>query len=133
MVSCRSGNTTPSATSTPQGNDEVAVVRKLIDDEFGFLRQSDWQAVYEDYAPEFRSSCPYDKFEQSERASVQGLDPSKIGVTNVKVSLNGEMAAATYTYTYAGETVSAISDASPDLFVKVDSRWYDAADAHVTC
>jgi hypothetical protein len=129
-VACRGGSS-PAPTATAVADD--VAVRTLIEDEFASLRRSDWSAVYDAYAPAFRASCPYDRFEQSELASVQGLDPTQIDVTNVKVTVNGDTASATYVYVYGGETVSTVSDASPDLFIKVEGRWYDAPDAYVNC
>jgi len=95
-------------------------------------KAGDWQGLYNTYSPDYQRRCPYDQLLRraagSDAASLQSLSYDQL-----HVQIDGDKAYATYVTTRDGQVVAAVTDASPDIYVKLNGTWFDEFDELAAC
>lgn len=113
------------------GSDESAV-RNVIAQELAGLRNKDWRGVYDLHMQDSRYSCNYASFLAyvASPPDLNVTDTSKFDYVDVRVSIEGETASATFVQKYNGAiNGNDIPDKAGTLpLLKVDGSWYDASD-----
>jgi hypothetical protein len=65
---------------------------------------------------------------------VQPLQPDAYkAITNLQVRVDGDRAYATYIYTYGATPTAPVTAADPDVYVRINGKWYDDIDTHTQC
>jgi len=49
------------------------------------------------------------------------------------VRIDGDQARVSYVELYDGQVVGTVGTSNPDLYVRIDGRWYDDVDTHAAC
>lgn len=116
--------------SSDVGSDEQAVTR-LIRHNVELINKRDWRGLYQGLSPRTRELCTYDRFRDGmQAASLLMLGPDgQLGVVNVKVTVEGEVASASYDFQAANQNASERGD----VFVKVKGNWYDVDEDGIIC
>jgi hypothetical protein len=116
-----------------QAKDE-SEVRALIARQMKLFQQENWRELYQTYSPRFREDCSYNDFlDGASSASLLGFDPGEADIDELDVRIEGTTAYATYIQTYEGQDIEAVTEDDPDLYVKIDGKWYDEVDSHTEC
>ncbi len=114
-----------------RANDSSAV-GKLLNQQLEMTRAGDWQGLYDTYSPRYQSRCSYEALLKraagSDTASLQSLSYDQL-----HVEIDGDKAYVTYVTTRNGKVVAAVTDASPDIYVKIDGTWFDEYDELAAC
>ncbi len=119
---------------SPGGSSGERQVRDVIARQEQLMSARNWPDLYQTYSPAFRSQCSYDAFlAVTQGWDSSGIDPGKLKHDGVRVRVSGDKAYVTYTLTYDGETVQEVTDADPDVYARVDGRWYDEVDSNTSC
>lgn len=122
-----------SGDSRPGARSDEAQVRRLFEDQVHRIRDENWRDLYKHLSPTYKEACPYDEFLSLFSQATEYVDMDRFGFDEVAVSVDGELASVTYIVTYEGKDTDAVTEASPDLFVKIDGQWYDEYDEHGDC
>jgi len=116
-----------------QANDE-GEVRVFVARQMNLFQQGDWRELYQTYSPRFQEDCSYNDFlGEVSSASLWGFDPGDVGMDELEVRVEGNVAYTTYIQTYEGRDIKAVTEDDPDLYVKIDGKWYDEVDSHTEC
>ena len=114
------------------GSADSSAVAKLLDHQLALTKSGDWQGLYNTYSPNYQSRCPYDELLRraagADSASLQSLSYDQL-----HVQIDGDKAYATYVTMREGQVVAAVTDASPDIYVKIDGTWFDEFDELALC
>jgi hypothetical protein len=98
------------------------------------FQQENWRELYQTYSPRFQEDCSYNDFlDGASSASLWGLDAADVGMDELDVRVEGATAYAMYIQTYEGRDIKAVTEDDPDLYVKIDGKWYDEVDSHTEC
>lgn len=111
------------------GESDEAAVRSALDAELKAYQAADWPAAYEIASPRFRTTCSLDQF----MASVSGADFSTLVMDQIKVRIEGDKAYVTNRQMLDGKEIGVATDAAPEIFVKVDGKWYDDGKGQSGC
>jgi uncharacterized protein YchJ len=111
------------------GKSDDAAVESQLNSELKAYLAADWQAAYQIASPRFRTTCSLDQFVKS----VSGTDFSTLVLDQVKVRIEGDKAFVTDRQTLNGKDVSTATDSAPEVFVKVDGKWYDDSKGSSGC
>jgi hypothetical protein len=110
---------------------EAAQVRAQLLYEVRLTNQARWRPMWRTYSPRVRSHCSYNLF-------VSGM--SQIRATcgpftlrKLAVRVRGRHAFATYEIIGRGKVVGGAPARRPDVFVRIDGRWFDEFDADGDC
>lgn len=122
----------PTATQPPRTPtaDEQAVI-DLFTTQLELFRAGEFDALYANFSPAFRQQCSQEALLASIQAT--GIDPDRLGFRSVDAVVEGDTARVTYTSLYDEQAVAIVDDRQPDVFTRVDGRWYDELDAHTHC
>ncbi|TAK66870.1 MAG: hypothetical protein EPO22_03440 [Dehalococcoidia bacterium] len=111
---------------------DASAVEKLLEQQMALAKAGDWQGLYNTYSPRYQSRCPYEallrRAADSDSASSQSLSYDQL-----HVQVDGDTAYVTYVTMRSGEVVASVTDAAPDLYVKIDGTWFDEYDELATC
>lgn len=124
---------TAACNSTAPGGGDAQQARQLFDRQHELLRHQTWRALYATYSPTFQAACPYDQWVALTSAFTSGIQLDDLAYEDVHVSIKDDVAEFTYTRTYQGKALGAVTAASPDLYRRIDGAWYDDFDEHTTC
>jgi ketosteroid isomerase-like protein len=111
--------------------DDGRAVRSLFDQQLANFRAGDFDALYENYSPAFREQCSQAALVASIEAA--GIDPERLSFEDVEMTVQGDTARMTYTSVYDGEPMGSADASQPDIFTRIDGRWYDELDVHTHC
>ncbi len=129
---CTRGAHRLDATAT-HTEDEAAVLR-LVRHQGDLVKDRNWAALYETYAPSERHGCPEDAFVRHRNAAMPpATDLSTLVVDELRVRVDGDTAYVTYVDRLQGTPVGTATDAEPDLYLRADGVWYDKFDTHASC
>jgi len=103
------------------GGSDDAAVKSALNNALKAYHNQDWRTAYQLASPRFQSTCSYDQYVKA----VSGTDFSTLTIDQIKVRLEGDKAYVTDTVTIDGKDVSIATDSSPEVFVKIDGKWYD--------
>jgi hypothetical protein len=117
--------------SGSDADDDEAAVEELFNEQLQHFRAGDFDALYANYSPAFREQCTQDALVASIEAA--GTDPDQIEFQEVTVVVDGDLADVTYAVTHGGEPLGRVDSGEPDVYARVDGRWYDELDAHTHC
>jgi len=125
------GAVSGSASATSK-SDEAAVL-ELTELQRRLFREERYTEVYQYYSPSYKSICSLEEFAAPLRSSVQrGFEPWKVSYSDVAVKVEGDRAYVTATLRYE-DRVAYYSAADPDIYVRIEGRWYDEVDSHTDC
>lgn len=111
------------------GKSDEAAVKSVLNSEFKAYLAADWPAAYQIASPRFRTTCSFDQFVKS----VSGTDFSTLVLDQIKVRIEGDKAYVTNRQTLNGKDVSTATDSAPEVFVKIDGKWYDDSKGSSGC
>ena len=111
------------------GKSDAAAVESQLNNELKAYLAADWQAAYQIASPRFRTTCSLDQYVKS----VSGTDFSTLVLDQVKVRIEGDKAFVTDRQTLNGKDVSTATDSAPEIFVKIDGKWYDDSKGQSGC
>jgi len=103
----------------------------LFETQLELFRAGDFAAFYGNFSPSFRQQCTQEALITSIEAS--GIDPERLGFRNVRADVAGDTARLTYTSLYDEQAVDIVDQTEPDIFTRVDGRWYDELDVRTHC
>ncbi len=106
------------------GSSDEGQVKAGLAREVKALRNEDWRTLYSMLSPRARQGCNASDFADAMK-SVSNVDFSKLDVRDVVVTVNGRSADVTYATVYDGDEVDRTTRDDPEIWVKVDGRWYD--------
>ena len=107
-------------------------VKKLLEQQLALAKAGDWQGLYNTYSPSYQSRCPYESvLQRATRADTAALQ--SLSYSQLHVRIDGDQAYVTYVTMQDGQVVASVTDASPDLYVKVDGTWFDEYDELAAC
>lgn len=109
-------------------------VRSVFERQVAAIRSGRFEDAHARFAPDVRQACPIDTW-------VAGFDPflaaggdlSLLDHTDVEVRVSGDEASVSYALRYDGRVVREVGEPDPDRYVRIDGRWYDAADPSTAC
>jgi hypothetical protein len=95
------------------------------------FQRGDWRELYPTYSPRFQEDCSYNDFlEEVSSASLWGFDSGDVGMDELEVRVEGDVAYTTYIQTYEGRDINEVTEDNPDLYAKIDGKWYGEVDSH---
>ena len=96
------------------------------------FNDEDWYAMYQTMSPNYRATCSYEEYEEfCQEAWAMWLalfGPGNVEATDISVHVDGEWAYATYKLVQDGDVLGELTSTNPDIYRKVDGRWYDVAE-----
>lgn len=112
------------------GQENEAGARAFFDHGFALFHSRDWHGLYDGMSPRYRASCDYSQYLQQvtaidATARVYHYDLSKMTVTDVHVTVDGDTSRITYTWQFDGADFSQVTASDPDIYRFVAGRWYD--------
>lgn len=111
---------------------DSAAVEKLLNRQLALAKAGTWEGLYETYSPRYRSRCPYESLLKRASDADPGLLQS-LSYEQLHVQIDGDTAYLTYVTARNGQVVSAVTDASPDIYVNIDGAWFDEYDELAVC
>jgi hypothetical protein len=101
-------------------------VRQLLEALQDDFRDEDWRSFYARLSENAKAACAYDEFLEGVVGldRIPDLDLDKLGIDEIDVRVEGDTAYAAYITTYDGEDIDAVTADAPDVFTKVDGKWY---------
>ena len=126
LTSCGGDSGGGGGSSDGDGGSDEEAVREVLNDELDAVHRDDVDDYYELFSPEVRAICSFEDLEAA--AEADDSDQSKIDFSNVDVRVEGDTAYVSYTITDDGEVIDAVTADDPEVFVKIDGRWYDDQD-----
>jgi len=106
-------------------------VASLIERQYQLLNDGNFAALFELLSPQARASCSYEAFESYWRDVIElggeyiEAETVSFSVSEVEVSVEGDVADASYTVQVDGEEFYSEDADDPDRWIRVDGRWYD--------
>jgi hypothetical protein len=125
--------TVPAADSTALPNADQAAVLEIVNRQGELVASKDWRGLWDTFSPQQHAVCPYDKFLAAINGSPQSradFDVSRFAFEQEQVRIEGDHAFVTYIGKYDGRVIDTASDANPDVYVRIDGKWYDEVDSH---
>jgi hypothetical protein len=116
----------------PNPNRDKAQVRSLLAYQTRLINQRRWAPLYRTYSPRVRARCPYRRF-AAIMHTIRTLIGGRIAVRRLRVHVAEDEASATYEVVSRGRVVSRMTARRPDLYVRINGRWFDEADAGSPC
>jgi hypothetical protein len=119
-------------TATPDQSELLAVLRTQTQ----LAANRDWPGLYATYSPGQQAACSYDRFLAKvvpARDAVPDFNASKVTFDRVRVRIDGDHAAVSYVQLYDGQPVGTIGTSEPDVYIRINGRWYDDVDTHKPC
>ena len=119
-------------TPTPDESELLAVLRRQIQ----LVADRDWVNLYASYSSAQQAACPYDSFLNKvaiARDARPDFNASKVTFDRVRVRIDGDHASLSYVELYEGQPVGTVGTSNPDVYVRIDGRWYDDVDSHKPC
>ena len=129
----KSAATVAAATSTASPSADKAAVLEIVNRQGQLVASKDWRGLYDTFSPQQHAVCPYDKFLAAITSSPQSradFDVSRFSFEQENVRIDGDRAFVTYIGKYDGQVIDTASDANPDVYVRIDGKWYDEVDSH---
>jgi hypothetical protein len=112
---------------------DAAEVRAVVDRQTRLFKQGRWQALYRLYTPRYRARCPFARFVDDLRR-VRRVLGTRFSFRDVRVRVRGTRATIAYrAVTRSGRTITRVSFADGDTYVRLGGRWYDEYDAVSEC
>ena len=116
----------------PAADDEAAV-RELLLLEDRLFKDGRYDEVYDHFSAAVKTDCSLDSFVGQYENVDPSFDPNLVRFEDIHVTVEGDRAEVTYSFTYDGEEVLAVTASDPDLFVRVGGVWFDDRDAYTGC
>lgn len=92
------------------------------------VRREDWREVYDGMlSPSARQSCPYDEsLSDVQSAKVFYSDDyfRRLGFDKLVIRVEQEQAYVSYIGTLDGKDFFAVTEGKPDVWIKINDRWY---------
>ena len=127
-VRCGGGEEEPTPTPTPT---DEAVILELLDEQIAALNELDWETVYDQRSPSYRSRVTLQEFEAFFEVAYADVIPlvesgeAEVVLTDLELSVDGEYAYMTGDLGLDGTIMLAYTDESPDIWQKIDGTWYN--------
>ena len=127
-VRCGGGEEEPTPTPTPT---DEAVILQLLDEQIDAMNELDFETVYNQRSPSYRSRVTLQDFGTFFEAAYADVIPlvesgeAEIVLTDMELSVEGEYAYMTGDLELDGTVLLAYSDESPDIWQKINGTWYN--------
>ena len=127
-VRCGGGEEEPTPTPTPT---DEAVILQLLDEQIDAMNELDFETVYNQRSPSYRSRVTLQDFGTFFEAAYADVIPlvesgeAEIVLTDMELSVEGEYAYMTGDLELDGTVLLAYSDESPDIWQKIYGTWYN--------
>ena len=127
-VHCGGGEEEPTPTPTPT---DEAVILQLLDEQIDAMNELDFETVYNQRSPSYRSRVTLQDFGTFFEAAYADVIPlvesgeAEIVLTDMELSVEGEYAYMTGDLELDGTVLLAYSDESPDIWQKINGTWYN--------
>ena len=110
------------------GNDEEEI-GELIDEQIAALNELDLQTVYDQKTPGYRSRLAFDDYQAFMMVAWADYVPLagtvELELTDRSIRVDDDWAYMTGKLVVAGQVLLEYTDASPDVWHKIDGDWYD--------
>ena len=119
-------------TPTPDQSELIGVLRTQTQ----LAANRDWVGLYATYSPAQQAACSYDSFLTKvaiARDARPDFNASKVTFDRVRVRIDGDHASVSYVQLYDGQPIGTIGTSDPDVYIRIDGRWYDDVDTHKPC
>ena len=127
-VRCGGGEEEPTPTPTPT---DEAVILQLLDEQIDAMNELDFETVYNQRSPSYRSRVTLQDFGTFFEAAYADVIPlvesgeAEIVFTDQELSVEGEYAYMTGDLGVNGTVLLSYTDESPDIWQKIDGTWYN--------
>ena len=127
-VRCGGGEEEPTPTPTPT---DEAVILGLIDEQTAAMNELDFETVYNQRSPSYRSRVTLQDFGTFFEAAYADVIPliesgeAEVVITDMELSVEGEYAYMTGDLGVNGTVLLPYTDESPDIWQKIDGTWYN--------
>ena len=134
-VRCGGGEEEPTPTPTPT---DEAVILELIDEQTAAMNELDFETVYNQRSPSYRSRVTLQDFGTFFEAAYADVIPliesgeAEVVITDMELSVEGEYAYMTGDLEVHGKSIVisptlllSYTDESPDIWQKIDGTWYN--------
>lgn len=109
-----------------------SAIEKLLEHQLALAKAGDWQGLYDTYSPRYQSRCTYETF-LSRAGGADSASLQSLSYDQLHVQIDGDIAYVTYVTKQSGQVVASVTDASPDLYVKIEGAWSDEYDELSAC
>ena len=127
-VRCGGGEDEPTPTPTPT---DEAVILELINEQIAALNELDFETLYNQRSPSYRSRVTPQVFEAFLRGAYADVLPSiesgeaEVVITDLEISVEGEYAYMTGDLGVNGTVLLPYTAESPDIWQTINSTWYN--------
>lgn len=112
------------------GNDE-GKIRELLDEQIAALNDLDFETVYNQRTPNYRSRVTLQEFEAfitmafAEFLPMVESGQAEVEIADLEIRVEGEWAYMTGKLGLNGNPILEYTDNSPDIWQKIDGTWYN--------
>lgn len=106
-------------------------MRAVLAQEVGLFNRKRWQPAWRLYSPRIRSHCSYSRFVAA-MGSIRNATGA-VTLRNVTVRVRGGRGLVLYRIVANGRLVGGATAKQPDVFRRIDGRWFDDFDADGLC
>jgi len=112
------------------GNDEEKI-RELVDEQIAALNDLDFETVYDQRSPSYRSRVTLQEFEAFLTMAYADILPlvesgqAEVEIADLEIRVEGEWAYMTGNLGLNGTVLLPYTDESPDIWQKIDGTWYN--------
>jgi hypothetical protein len=110
---------------------EATKVRAVLAQEVGMFNRKRWQPAWRMYSPRIRSQCSYRRFVVAMSSIRNATGP--VTLRNVTVRVTGGRGLVVYRIVANGQLVGGATAKQPDVFRRINGRWFDDFDADGLC
>jgi hypothetical protein len=110
---------------------EATKVRAVLAQEVAMFNRKKWQPAWRMYSPRIRSHCSYRRFVRAMGSIRNATGP--VTLRNVTVRVTGGRGFALYRIVANGRLVGGATAKQPDVYRRIDGRWFDDFDADGLC
>ena len=127
-VRCGGGEEEPTPTPTPT---DEAVILQLLDEQIDAMNELDFETVYNQRSPSYRSRVTLQDFGTFFEAAYADVIPliesgeAEVAITDMELSVEGEYAYMTGDLGVNGTVLLPYTAESPDIWQTINSTWYN--------
>jgi hypothetical protein len=107
------------------------MISELVDEQIAALNEMDFETVYAQRSPSYRSRVTPEDFENFLMVAYADLAPlmesgeAEIEIIDTTISVEGDYAYMTGKLSLSGIPIMTYTEDSPDIWQKIDGTWYN--------
>jgi len=125
-VASQAGGARAAASAT-----ETTKARAVLAQEVAMFNRKQWRPAWRMYTPRIRSHCSYRRFALAMGTIRKATGP--VTLRNVTVRVTGARTLIVYRIVANGRVVGGATAKEPDVFRRINGRWFDDFDADGLC